>query len=71
MQILVIFSTANVFMRQSNTGSGQLMFGLRIITPLDGTSADSSNTFNPVFTNLSTDDGDTFSPVIAVSSSRW
>ena len=39
MQNLVIFSTANAFMRQSNAGSGQLMFGLCIITPLEMTAS--------------------------------
>jgi carbamate kinase len=33
------------------------------------TSADRGNTFNPIFTNLSTDDGDAFTHDIAVSSS--
>ena len=38
MQNSVIFST-NAFMRQSNAGSGQLMFGLCIITPLEMTAS--------------------------------
>jgi hypothetical protein len=59
----IAVSNNNVYVVWSDDSSGSLEILYR-------TSADRGTTFNPIFTNLSTDDGDTFSPDIAVSSLR-
>lgn len=59
----IAVSNNNVYVVWSDDSSGSLEILYR-------TSANRGTTFNPIITNLSTDDGDTFSPDIAVSSLR-